>query len=151
MNALPKEPLEATSPSRAESILMKIPFIGWGIAHALEESRFRPIISQYEQILRSREANEVFDSWPSEDSPVAERLMTILEEEFGWNPSLFIPRDPCLVALWAHEDGLDDVSALGRIEREWGIQFSEEDLSKMWALNLQDLVTLIKTRSQPQR
>jgi hypothetical protein len=77
--------------------------------------------------------------------------MIILEEEFGWKPSAFIPSDPCCVALWAHEDGLDDVSALRRIEREWGIRLSDHDISKIWEIDLHGLVSLIKSRSQSGR
>ena len=36
-----------------------------------------------------------------------------------WKPPVFIPTDPCLVALWAHKDGLDDLAAIKRIEHEW--------------------------------
>lgn len=148
MNALPKSLLEETAPSEAESILMKIPLLGWSIAHALEINRFRPIIEYYENILSARDPNQVVASWSEEEYFIAQPLMKILEEELGWKNALFIPTDPCVVAIWAHQDGLDDVAAFQSIEHTWGIQFTDEDLHKIAEFNLRDFVALIKTRSQ---
>ncbi len=75
-------------------------------------------------------------------------MMTLLEEELGWKPPAFILGDPCLVAFWAHEDGLDDVAAIRRIEHEWGIDFSYEELAKLQDYDLQAFIALIKNKSQ---
>lgn len=148
MNPLPKAPLEATEPSKCEAFLRKIPFLGWAIAHALEGQRFQPIEQEYKKLLRSRDRDEVLALWSPEQRQDVARLMTLFEEELGWKPPAFIPTDPCLVAFWAHEDGLDNVAAIKRIEHEWGIEFSDRDIAKIPHYDLQSFIALIKTKSQ---
>ena len=148
MNPLPKAPLEATTPSRPEAFFGKIPILGWTIAHAMQNQRFHPIESAYKQILTSRDRDEALAEWSPDQRSDAARMMTLLEEELGWKPPTFIPTDPCLVAFWAHEDGLDDVAAIRRIEHEWGIEFSDEELAKLQDYDLQAFIALIKNKSQ---
>ena len=74
--------------------------------------------------------------------------MAVLEEELGWEPPVFIPTDPCLVALWAHEDGLDDVAAIKRIEHDWGVQLSKEEIARVQGYDLQNFISLLRTKSQ---
>ena len=148
MIPLPKAPLEATTPSKPEAFFGKIPLLGWGIAHAMQDQRFQPIENAYKRLLISRDRDEVLAQWCPEQRSDAVRLMTILEEELGWKPPAFIPTDPCLVAFWAHDDGLDDDAGIERIEHEWGIEFSDEELAKLQDYDLQTFIDLIKNKSQ---
>ena len=147
MNPLSKAPLEATTPSRPEAFFGKIPLLGWAIAHAMQHQRFHPIENAYKQTLTSRGRDEALAEWSPDQRSDAARMMTLLEEEFGWKPPAFIPTDPCLVAFWAHEDGLDDVAAIRRIEHEWGIEFSDEEIAKLQDYDLQAFIALIKTKA----
>jgi len=146
MNPLPKALLEATTPSRGEVFFRKIPLLGWTIAHAIQEHRFHPIENAYKEILASRGRNETLAEWPADQRSDAARMMTVLEEELGWKPPAFIPADPCLVAFWAHQDGLDDVAAIRRIEHEWGIEFSDGEIAKLQDFDLQAFIALIKRK-----
>jgi hypothetical protein len=148
MNPLPKAPLVATRPSKLEAFFGKIPLLGWTIAHAMQDQRFHPIEKEYKRILMSRDHDEVLAQWVPDQRSDATRLMTLLEEELGWKPPSFIPSDPCLVAFWAHEDGLDDVAAITRIEREWGINFNDEEVATLFNNDLHAFIDLIKTKSQ---
>lgn len=148
MDPLPKAPLEATAPSKAEAFFGNIPLLGWMIARTLQDQRFYPIEVAYKSQLNARDYDEVIGEWHQDQRADAARLMSILAEEFGWTPPHFIPSDPCLVAFWAHEDGLDDVAAFKRIEDAWGIQFADEELSDTYKVRLLDLVHLIQTKSQ---
>jgi hypothetical protein len=148
MNPLPKAPLMATTPSKTEAFFGKIPILGWTIAHAMQEQRFHPIENEYIRLLMSRDLEDTIARWTPNQRSDAARLMTILEEELGWKPPSFIPTDPCLVAFWAHKDGLDDIAAIRRIEHEWGIDFSDEEIENLRGFDLQDLISLIQTKSQ---
>ena len=114
----------------------------------MQNQRFHPIESAYKQILTSRDRDEALVEWSPDQRSDAARMMTLLEEELGWKPPTFIPTDPCLVAFWAHEDGLDDVAAIRRIEHEWGIEFSDEELAKLQDYDLQAFIAIIKNKSQ---
>jgi hypothetical protein len=146
MDPLPKDPLETTAPSKAEALFGKIPLLGWMIARILEARRFHPIEVAYMSQLNARDYDEVIGKWHQDQRADAARLMTILAEEFGWTTPHFMPSDPCLVAFWAHEDGLDYLAAFKRIEDEWGIQFTDEELFDTYKVSLLDLVHLIQTK-----
>lgn len=148
MKPLPKAPLEATMPSKTEAFFAKMPVLGWAIAHAFQKQRFRPIEDAYKKLLMSRDRDESLAQWPPEQRSDAAVLMAVLEEELGWTPPRFVPTDPCLVAFWAHEDGLDDLAALKRIEHEWGIELSNEEIASIQDYNLQDFISLLRTKSQ---
>ncbi len=148
MELLPIALLEASSPSKAETFFGKIPFLGWMIARILQDRRFHPISITYKNLLSARDHDVVIEKWHEDERGDAVRLMRILAEELGWRPPQFLPGDPCLVALWAYEDGLDDVAAILRIEDEWGIKFTDEEVAVIYKLKLLDLVQLIKTKSQ---
>lgn len=147
MDALPKEILQATTPSRSETVFSKIPFLGWAIAHTLQDQRFQPIEKAYKRLLNSRNGDEALAQWPPDQRADAARLMIILEEELGWKPAHFIPTDPCLVAFWAHEDGLDSVAATARIQDEWKMKFTDQELAKSLDADLQDLITWVKAKA----
>lgn len=148
MIPLSKDSLEATTPSTLEAFLGKIPFLGWTFAHAIQNNRFHPIVTEFKRVLMSRDRDDANEEWDPGQRSDATRLMRIFEEEMGWEPPTFIPSDPCRVAFWAHADGLDDVAAVQRIEREWGIDFSDEEIAKIWDCELQTFIALIQTKCQ---
>ena len=148
MEPLPAALLEATEASKLERTFGKIPILGWAIAAFMEQTRFQPIQDEYTRVLASRRQEDVLTLWEDESRPIAERLIVILGEEFGWKPPYFMPNDPFSVAFWAHEDGLDDISAIERVEAEWGIELTEDDIEDSFRGDLHRFVRLIKKKSE---
>jgi hypothetical protein len=64
-----------------------------------------------------------------------------------WQPSLFMPLDPCRIVFWAHMDGLDAVEAQRQIEDEFHMTFTDEELKQTAGFTLQELVDMIKRKS----
>jgi len=148
MNPLPTLHLKETEPSKFERFFERIPIFGTAVAWAFQDRRFRPIERAYTELLRARDHDDTIAQWPEDLRADAIHLMTILEQELGWKPAHFVPDDPCLVAFWAHQDGLDDVCAIQSIETAWGIDLSAAALDGLYDISLLELLHLVKSQSQ---
>ena len=125
---------------------MRIPFLGWSLAAALEQSRFRPMVQEVERQLRARP--DTTNNWgaPSPRQEVSRRLRPILADEFGWPNDHFLPDDPFGIVFWAHRDGLDDVLAIQQIEKLFAVSIpiaALEELSRHGTLG--EFVDLLLT------
>lgn len=132
MKPLVCDALWTTQPSSAERILLWIPFLGWPFAASLQDERFRPLVRCIEQQLLGRP--DTSELWPTDPlrQKLSSALRRLIKEEFGWPNDHFIPADPFGIALWAHQDGLDDVSAVRRIEQEFGYQMPDSEWERFW-------------------
>jgi hypothetical protein len=149
MNPLSIKPILDSEPSWFEKKIAKIPLIGEVIACELERSRFRPIAKEYSKILKDRDPDQALSLWNQEDLNMAKKIMEILNESMGWEFPRFIPGDPCYIAFWSFEDGLDVVEASENIESAWNIKFTEKEEKSTTDYTLQQLIDLIKLKSQP--
>ena len=133
MKPLVCDALWTTQPSKAERILLRIPFLGWPFAAALEQARFRPMVHSIERQLRERP--ETSGEWPPNprQQEICSALRRLIKEEFGWPNDHFIPTDPFGIAFWAHQDGLDDVSAVQRMEQEFGLRVPATKWEHLWS------------------
>ncbi len=132
MKPLVCDALWTTQPSKTERRLMWLPFIGWAFAAALVQARFRPMVRSIEQQLRERpDTSELWGSEPRRRE-LSSAVRTLIEEEFGWPNDHFIPDDPFGIACWGHEDGLDAVSAVTRIKKEFGFHQPDSEWERLW-------------------
>lgn len=134
----------STHPSKCESILEKIPFLGSPFAWALYQDRIKPIVAYVNEQLRKREGIDIRQYWAEEDWPVASKLLQIINKTMNWEPGLFIPEDPCIIVFWAYEDCMDAVEAQELIEKEFEIKFADEVIKQINNFTLQELVDYIK-------
>jgi hypothetical protein len=132
MKPLVCDALFRTEPSRTERILTRIPILGWPFAATLEQDRFRPIVHEIERQLRERSDTTSFWGDPGARQDTAKHLRRILADEFGWPNDYFLPDDPFGIVFWAHCDGLDDVSAIQRIEKVYAISLPIPELEHLW-------------------
>lgn len=131
MKPLACDALTTTHPTRAEKALSWIPILGWTLASALEQRRFRPIVQDIErQLLDRPDTSGLWGPDPRRQKASA-ALRRLIMEELGWPNDRFIPEDPPGVVFWAHRDGLDGVTALTRLEREFGVQFPDEEWERL--------------------
>ncbi len=121
--------LWSTQPSKTERCLMWLPLVGWEFAATLERARFRPMVRSIEQQLRERP--DTSELWGSDRQQVSAAIRKIAMEELGWPNDHFIPADPCSIVFWGHNDGLDDVSAVMRIERHFGCDLSDSESERL--------------------
>jgi hypothetical protein len=71
------------------------------------------------------------------------KLLTIIDDNFGWPNTRFVPWDPVCVAMWAYEDGLDDMAAISDIEKAFGVTFTDDVWLEMYAGTLAELIDLL--------
>lgn len=120
--------------------LMWLPPIGW----ILNQSRWQhwagPVRKQYEATLRERPIIPA-DIWGNaEQQAVAATLLTIIDDNFGWPNTHFVPWDPVVVVMWAYEDGLDDTAAISDIEKAFSVAFTDDAWREYYRRTLLDLV-----------
>ena len=149
MDPLPTSLLKDTEPTTFEEKAGKVPILGAAVARALQHGRFEPVVKEYKRMLKERSPEEAQSLWHPDDLDAAQTIMKILKEEIGWKHPYFIPDDPCYVAFWSYRDALDVVDATERVEEEFKIVFTEQDEENTVDYTLQDLVSLIKNKSQP--
>jgi acyl carrier protein len=115
-----------------EKLLMWLPIIGWTVAAALEKARFRPMVRTIDQQLRERpDTSEQWGSDPRRQE-ISATVRSLIAEELGWPNDHFIPDDPFGIAFWGHQDGLDDVSAAMRIEKQFGFRLPDSEWERFW-------------------
>jgi acyl carrier protein len=125
MKPLAYEGFWTTQPSKTEKCLMWLPIIGWTFAAMLEQARFQPMVRSIEQQLRDRpDTSQLWGAEPDRQR-VSSTMRKIAQEECGWPNDRFIPADPLDIVLWGHKDGLDSVSAVMRIEKEFSFRFPD--------------------------
>ena len=71
------------------------------------------------------------------------KLLTIIDDNFGWPNTRFVPWDPVCVAMWAYEDGLDDMAAISEIEKAFGVTFTDDEWLEMYAGSLAELIDVL--------
>lgn len=129
--------------------LMWFPPIGWILNQSRWQHWARPVRKQYEAALRERPIVPA-DTWGNSDQQaIAASLLTIIDENFGWPNTRFVPWDPVAVAMWAYEDGLDDTAAISDVEKEFGVAFTDEVWLEYYQKTLLDLVDGILEQSKP--
>lgn len=74
---------------------------------------------------------------------VASKLLTIIDDNFGWPNTRFVPWDPVCVAMWAYEDGLDDTAAMSDIETAFGVVFADDEWLEHYNRTLIELIDII--------
>jgi len=120
---------------------MWLPIIGWTFAAMLEQARFQPIVRSIEQQLCERpDTSQLWGADPDRQR-ISSAIRKIAQEECGWPNDRFIPADPLDIVLWGHKDGLDNVSAVMRIEKEFGFSLPDSDSERpRWGGTLGELV-----------
>jgi hypothetical protein len=120
------------------------------LASALEQSRFRPLVQDIErQLLERTDTSGLWGPGPRRQKASAS-LCTLIMEELGWPNDRFMPEDPSGVAFWAHRDGLDGVTALMRLEREFEVHFPDEEWERLCRHGtLGELVDRLIERASP--
>jgi len=136
-----------TQPSKAEELWGKIPVVGWAIAQALYNRRVDPISKAICKQLRERPAppKNTFGEDPIR-SKIGWFVLRSLPKKFGWPNHHFYPDDPIAIAAWAHEDGLDDVSFIDSIEREFGVSTADFVEGRWMTSSVADFVDCITDR-----
>ena len=146
---LDASPLMDNADPPAAKWLMWFPPIGWILNQSRWQHWARPVRKQYEAVLRERPIIPA-DTWGNSDQQaVAASLLTIIDDNFGWPNTRFVPWDPVAVAMWAYEDGLDDTAAISDVEKEFGVAFTDEEWLEYYQKTLLDLVDGILERSEP--
>lgn len=129
--------------------LMWFPPIGWLLHQFRWQHWARPVRKQYEASLRERPVIPA-DTWGNPDQQaIAASLLTIIDDNFGWPNTRFVPWDPVAVAMWAYDDGLDDTAAISDVEKEFAVAFTDEEWLEYYHKTLLDLVDSILERSEP--
>ena len=122
---LDASPLKEYSEPKSEKWLLWLPPIGWLWNHSRWQRWASPHRQAFEQILRGR-PDIPMDVWgDTEHQGAAGRVLAIIDDNFGWPNGRFVPWDPVCVAMWAYEDGLDDMSAISDIENTFGVTFPD--------------------------
>jgi acyl carrier protein len=120
-----------TQPSKTERCLMWLPIIGWTFAAMLEQARFRPMVRSIEQQLRERPNTSELWGGDTGRQQISAAIRKIAMEELGWPNDHFIPADPCSIVFWGHHDGLDSVSVVMRIEKQFGCDLSDSESERL--------------------
>ena len=139
--------LDATSPSRWESRLQKIPILGWIFAHAMFQDRIKSIVKNIKEQVKVRDKLDVRLYWTEDDWPIALKLFDIVRDTMGWNPCLFIPEDPCRIVFWSYIDCMDGVEARRMIEDEFKLKFTDNEITQIEQFTMLELVHLIRKQS----
>ena len=102
----------------------------------------------YEKTLRER-PNIPVTVWGNQHQQAAAlKLLSIINDNFGWPNTRFVPWDPVVVVMWAYEDGLDDAAAISDIEKGFSVAFTDEEWLEYYRRTLLDLVDGILERSE---
>jgi hypothetical protein len=102
----------------------------------------------YEKTLRERPVIPV-TVWGNQHQQAAGlKLLTIIDDNFGWPNTRFVPWDPVCVAMWAYEDGLDDMAAISDVDEAFSVTFTDDEWLEYYQKTLLDLVEGILERSE---
>jgi len=145
---LDASPLKEYSEPKSDKWLMWLPPIGWLLSQLRWQRWARPNRMAYEKTIRERPSIPI-TVWGNQHQQAAGlKLLTIIDENFGWPNTRFVPWDPVCVAMWAYEDGLDDMSAISDIEKAFGVTFTDDEWLEYYQKTLLDLVEGILERSE---
>jgi hypothetical protein len=145
---LNESPLKEYSEPKSDKWLMCLPPIGWLLSQLRWQRWARPNRMAYEKTLRERPSIPV-TVWGNQQQQAAGlKLLTIIDDNFGWPNTRFVPWDPVSVAMWAYEDGLDDMAAISDIEKAFKVTFTDDELLEYYQKTLLDLVDGILERSE---
>ena len=123
--------------------LMWLPPIGWLLSQLRWQRWARPNRMAYEKTLCGRPDIPI-TVWGNQHQQAAGlKLLTIIDDNFGWPNTRFVPWDPVCVAMWAYEDGLDDMSAISDIEKAFGVTFTDDEWLEMYAGTLAELIDVL--------
>ncbi len=75
-----------------------------------------------------------------EHQAFAQTVCEIVQKEMGWPNDHFIPEDSAGVVFWAHEDGLDNVTAIMEMEDTFGIVVTDRDLERYGTQTLGEVI-----------
>ena len=140
---LDASPLKAYSEPTSEKWLMWLPPIGWLWNHTRWQRWAGPNRMAYEKTLCGRPDIPV-TVWGNQHQQAAGlQLLTIIDDNFGWPNTRFVPWDPVSVAMWAYEDGLDDMAAISDIEKAFGVTFTDDEWLEMYAGTLAELIDVL--------
>jgi hypothetical protein len=140
---LDASPLKAYSEPTSENWLMWLPPIGWLWNHMRWQRWAGPIRSRREATLRGRQEIPL-ETWGDDaHQSVATRILAIIDDDFGWPNTRFVPWDPVCVAMWAYEDGLDDMAAISDIEKAFGVTFTDDEWLRMYGGTLAELIDVL--------
>ena len=128
--------------------LMWLPPIGWMLSHWGWQRWAAPNRMAYEKTLLGRPDIPVTVWGNQHQQAAALKLLTIIDDNFGWPNTRFVPWDPVAVAMWAYEDGLDDTAAISDVEKEFAVAFTDEEWLEYYQKTLLDLVDGILERSE---
>ena len=140
--------IRQSRPGKWECFMLKIPFVGCGLASDFEQCRFKPIVNEIEKRLKGRIDSEVEECWnkSSHNYETALSLMDISQHSIGWSKSRFLPNDPLLVVFWGHEDGLDWEEARLTIEHRFGLSLTEEEFIQSEEMSFGEFVEFIDNK-----
>ena len=145
---LNESPLKEYSEPKSDKWLMCLPPIGWLLSQLRWQRWARPNRMAYEKTLRERPSIPV-TVWGNQQQQAAGlKLLTIIDDNFGWPNTRFVPWDPVSVAMWAYEDGLDDMAAISDIEKAFKVTFTDDEWLEYYQKTLLDLVDGILERSE---
>jgi hypothetical protein len=102
----------------------------------------------YEKTLRERPDIPVTVWGSAHQQAAALKLLMVIDDNFGWPNTRFVPWDPVCVAMWAYEDGLDDTAAIRDIEKAFSVTFTDDEWLQYYQKSLLDLVDGILERSK---
>jgi len=145
---LDASPLKEYSEPKSEKWLMWLPPIGWLLSQLRWLCWARPNRMAYEKTLRERPVIPV-TVWGNQHQQAAGlKLLTIIDDNFGWPNTRFVPWDPVCVAMWAYEDGLDDMAAISDVDEAFSVTFTDDEWLEYYQKTLLDLVEGILERSE---
>ena len=136
-------PLTEVVDPPSEKWLMWLPPFGWLWNQLRWQRRAGPNRSAYEMTLRERPDIPVSVWGNAHQQAVASKLLTIIDDNFGWPNTRFVPWDPVCVAMWAYEDGLDDTAAMSDIETAFGVVFADDEWLEHYNRTLIELIDII--------
>lgn len=140
---LDASPLKEYSEPKSDKWLMWLPPIGWLLSQMRWQRWAGPLRSRHEATLRERPIIPV-TVWGNQHQQAAGlKLLTIIDDNFGWPNTRFVPWDPVCVAMWAYEDGLDDMAAISDIETAFGVTFTDDEWLEMYAGTLAELIDVL--------
>ena len=140
---LDASPLKAYSEPVSEKWLMWLPPIGWFLSHWGWQRWAGPLRSRHEATLRGRKEIPL-ETWGDDaHQAVATQILAIIEDNFGWPNTRFVPWDPVCVAMWSYEDGLDDMAAISDIEKAFSVTFADAEWLEMYDGTLAELIDVL--------
>lgn len=140
---LDASPLKEYSEPKSGKWLMCLPPIGWLWDHMRWQRWAGPIRSRHEATLRGRPEIPVETWGDAAHHVVATHILAIIDDNFGWPNTRFVPWDPVCVVMWAYEDGLDDMAAISDIEKAFNVTFTDDEWLEMYAGTLAELINVL--------